>query len=88
MTTLPTLPTIIIKMKDIMKGRPASVSTRYFARVLAPEDAAILAAAGDGDISAGWHQVLATYQALHALGYRNDQDISCFIDNYKNMTLL
>jgi hypothetical protein len=62
-------------------GRRASTSTRYFLRKLSPTESAVLAAAGDGDIVAGWHQVLATYQALHALGYRNDQDVSCFIDN-------
>ena len=61
-----------------MTGRPASTSTRIFSRRLAPAQIAILAAAGDGDISAGFHNLLSLYQRLYALGYRNDD---CFFDN-------
>jgi len=63
----------------IMIGRRASTSTRHFRRFLTDADAAILAAAGEGDMSAGFHNVLDSYQILHALGYRPDDCLCCFI---------
>lgn len=64
-----------------MIGRRACTSTRHFRRFLTDADAAVLAAAGDGDMSAGFHAVLDTYQTLHALGYRADDCLRCFIGN-------
>lgn len=55
-----------------MAGRPSSTSTRRFSRTLAPAQTAILAAAGDGDISAGFLNLLDLYQHAHALGYNID----------------
>lgn len=55
-----------------MAGRPASTSTRRFSRTLAPAQTAILAAAGDGDISAGFLNLLDLYQRAHCLGYSVD----------------
>lgn len=55
-----------------MAGRPASTSTRRFSRTLVPAQTAILAAAGNGDISAGFLNLLDLYQHMHSLGYSVD----------------
>jgi hypothetical protein len=46
-------------------GRPASIRTRNFLRHLTDTEAAILAHAGDGDISAGFKNLLDWYQQMH-----------------------
>ena len=71
-----------------MTGRPASTSTRHFRRFITDKDAAILAAAGAGDMSAGFHNVLGVYQVLHALGYRPDDCLCCFIGNCEEHALI
>jgi hypothetical protein len=60
-------------------GRPASIRTRAFQRQLTDADAAILAHAGNGNISAGFRQLLALYQSLHAAGIVREP--GCNIDN-------
>ena len=55
-------------------GRPASIRTREFRRRLSDSDAAILAAAGNGDVSAGFHNLLALYQHLYARGVKTIDD--------------
>lgn len=42
-------------------GRPASIRTRRFQRILTDADAAILAHAGQGDISAGFRNLIDWY---------------------------
>jgi hypothetical protein len=42
-------------------GRPASIRTRKFQRRLSDADVAILAHAGNGDVSAGFRNLLAWY---------------------------
>lgn len=42
-------------------GRPASIRTRNFRRYLTDADAAILAHAGDGDMSAGFRNLIDWY---------------------------
>ena len=42
-------------------GRPASIRTRNFLRKLSDSEAAILAHAGQGDISAGFRNLLDWY---------------------------
>ncbi len=42
-------------------GRPASIRTRRFQRTLSDADVAILAHAGDGDVSAGFRRLLDMY---------------------------
>lgn len=42
-------------------GRPASIRTRWFTRHLSDEQAAILAHAGQGDISAGFKNLIDWY---------------------------
>jgi len=51
-------------------GRPCKTTTIAFRRPLTPVSRAILLAAGCGNLSAGWHEVLAVYQHLWALGWR------------------
>ena len=46
-------------------GRPASIRTRNFLRHLTDTEAAILAHARDGDISAGFKNLLDWYQQMH-----------------------
>jgi hypothetical protein len=53
-----------------MKGRPCKIDTVAFRRPLTPLARAVLLAAGSGDLSQGWHEILAIYQHLHTLGYR------------------
>jgi hypothetical protein len=64
-------------------GRPASATTVYFTRKLDEPTRAILASAGEGDISQGFKTALDIYRALHLRGYTPDQDINCFLDNLR-----
>jgi hypothetical protein len=58
-------------------GRPASIRTRHFLRHLTDIEAAILAHAGAGDISAGFKNLLDWYQQMHCqTGNANDFVIS------------
>ncbi|MFN6301959.1 MAG: hypothetical protein ACK42H_07190 [Planctomycetota bacterium] len=57
-------------------GRPAKADVRVFQRNLDEGQRAILLAAGGGDMSAGWLEVLDAYQHLHSLGYRPGMDLS------------
>jgi hypothetical protein len=52
------------------KGRPCKTTTIAFRRPLTPISRAILLAAGRGDLSAGWREMLAVYQHLWSLGWR------------------
>ena len=62
-------------------GRPASIRTRNFKRRLSDNDAAILAAAGNGDVSQGFHNLLALYQHLYAHGIKTIDDAVIVFDN-------
>ena len=50
--------------------RPCSPHTRFFSRPLSDEQRAILLAAGQGDLSIGFAEVLVAYAALWDAGYR------------------
>jgi len=65
-------------------GRPASANTVYFTRKLDEPTRAILASAGEGDISQGFKTALDIYRALYLRGYTPDQDINCFLDNMRD----
>lgn len=56
-------------------GRPASVRTRHFLRHLTETEVAILAHAGNGDISAGFRNLLDWYQQMHCQP-GNDNDFA------------
>jgi hypothetical protein len=62
-------------------GRPASIRTRNFKRQLSDNDAAILAAAGNGDVSQGFHNLLSIYQYLYAHGIKTIDDVVIVFDN-------
>lgn len=64
-------------------GRPASIRTRKFCRYLTPADAQILAAAGAGDISAGFRNLLALYQEVYELGAKSPDDVVIAFSNYR-----
>jgi len=53
-----------------MKGRPCKQSIKWFKRAITPADLAVLLAAGAGDSSHGWRELLAVYRHLYMLGYR------------------
>ena len=63
-------------------GRPASLRTRYFSRRISDKDAAILAHAGDGDISAGFKNLLDWYCQSVNMSKSNDTDQCHSIDKY------
>ena len=65
-------------------GRPASANTVYFTRKLDESTRAILASAGEGDISQGFKNALDIYRSLYLRGYTPDQDINCFLDNLRD----
>ena len=50
--------------------RPCRPDTRFFKRELTPAQRAILRAAGAGDITRGWHELLDVYAHLYAQGFR------------------
>ena len=63
-------------------GRPASIRTRNFKRQLSDNDAAILAAAGNGDVSQGFHNLLSIYQLLYSHGVKTIDDVVIVFDNH------
>jgi hypothetical protein len=50
--------------------RPCKPDTKALRRDLAPAERAIIRAAGGGDLSRGFKELMAIYGHLHALGYR------------------
>jgi hypothetical protein len=60
--------------------RPCKDDTRYFSRPLSDADRAILMAAGRGDISVGFREVLAVYADLWHAGFRPGDDPLLFLN--------
>lgn len=60
-------------------GRPSSTQSKWFNRRLADTDKQILAAAGNGDMSLGFKNLLEIYQVLWSHGYRPRIDFEEFI---------
>jgi hypothetical protein len=58
-----------------MSGRKPSNKTIQFRRKLDNPKLMILLAAGKGDITKGFENILTLYQHLHSLGYRVDNPI-------------
>lgn len=50
--------------------RPCKLDTVQFRRKLTPAQRAIILAAGAGDMTRGFQELLAIYGHLHAIGYR------------------
>jgi hypothetical protein len=57
-------------------GRPSSPSTKYFQRTLSSPQKQIMLAAGEGNLSRGFENLLSIYQHVHNLGYRPSMDMS------------
>jgi len=57
-------------------GRPSSPNTRYFQRTLSSPQKQIMLAAGEGNLSRGFENLLSLYQHVHNLGYRPTMDMS------------
>lgn len=51
-------------------SRPCKTDTTHFLRPLSPAQRAILLAAGAGDITQGWHEVLDVYAHVYRQGFR------------------
>ena len=60
-------------------GRPSSTQSKWFNRRLADTDKQILAAAGNGDMSKGFKNLLEIYQVLWSRGYRPTNDFEDFL---------
>tara|TARA_R110000868_G_scaffold115113_1_gene307709 strand:- start:212 stop:460 length:249 start_codon:yes stop_codon:yes gene_type:complete len=61
---------MVNKMGVYGLGRPADPNVKHFQRKLGPAERATLLAAGDGDMSAGFLEVIDTYQFFYNLGLR------------------
>lgn len=63
--------------------RPCRQDTRFFKRELRPDQRAIILAAGQGDITQGFNELLALYAHLHHQGYRPDMGVESvgFVSN-------
>ncbi len=59
-----------------MAGRPSSPQTRNFLRRLSDPQRMILLAAGNGDLSKGFENVLDLYQYAHNEGYRPSMELN------------
>lgn len=51
-------------------GRPAEPTVRYFQRRLGDAERSVLLAAGDGDMSAGFLEVIDAYRHFYSQGLR------------------
>lgn len=63
---------MVIKMGVHGLGRPADPSVKYFQRQLGAAEREILLAAGNGDMSAGFLEIIDTYRLFYNLGLRPD----------------
>ena len=61
---------MVEKMGVYGLGRPADPNVKHFQRKLGPSERATLLAAGDGDMSAGFLEVIDTYRHFYNLGLR------------------
>jgi len=70
--------TIMTRFKP---GRPPSIRTRRFQRQISDSQAAVIAAAGAGDMSIGFHNLIDLYRQLYDLGMVKGDDIDLCISN-------
>jgi hypothetical protein len=61
------------------KGRPSSLTVKYFQRQLGESERTILACAGNGDISLGFKVVIESFATLWQEGYRPQDDLYDFL---------
>jgi len=67
-------------------ARPPSPTTVNFLRILSDSQRIILLAAGQGNISKGFENILALYQHCHNEGYRTDMELSSLGISVKQQT--
>lgn len=60
-------------------ARPCKIDTVNFFRRLKDDERAILLAAGAGDLSQGFRDMLAIYTVLHNAGFRPGDNVSEWI---------
>ena len=60
-------------------ARPCKIDTVNFFRRLKDDERAILLAAGAGDLSQGFRDMLAIYAVLHNAGFRPGDDVNAWI---------
>ena len=60
---------------NLAMARPCKIDTVNFFRRLKDSERAILLAAGAGDISEGFRNLLAIYATLHNAGFRPGDDV-------------
>jgi hypothetical protein len=51
-------------------ARPCKLDTVQFRRKLTPAQRTIILSAGAGDMTRGFHELLAVYSRIHAIGYK------------------
>lgn len=61
-----------------MPGKPM-MNTKNFYRVLSNADREVLLAAGEGNITTGFHEVLRVYMEMHNLGFKRDTSVYDFV---------
>ncbi len=68
-------------MTRFKPGRPPSIRTRRFQRQISDSQAAVIAAAGAGDMSVGFHNLIDLYNQLYELRMIDGDNIDLFISN-------
>ena len=66
-------------------GMPQLMTAQNFNRRISAEEALILATAGDGSKTEGFHNLLDLYQELHNIGYRCYMDLPTFMSGFIGM---
>jgi hypothetical protein len=63
---------MVIEMGVYGLGRPADPGVKYFQRKIGAAERETLLAAGNGDMSAGFLEIIDTYRLFYNLGLRPD----------------
>jgi len=61
-------------------GMPPRLDTVQFRRKISDEERAILLAAGNGDITVGFKEVLRVYMEMYNLGFKRDMSVFDFVE--------
>jgi len=64
---------------DAGMSRPCQIDTVQFRRRLSDPERAVLLSAGAGDLTDGFHFILAVYAHVHGQGFRPNMDIERLI---------